>query len=108
VRGGESAASLPPHICSTLHFYRGDSSVRSTRRMTSNVTRVPPRRYQVNYKGLHGWVEYAPSLKKWRWSFKAQMTIKHDGETETKDHAELEMKKFMDVAAVSKNLRSVD
>lgn len=75
---------------------------------TSNVTRPPPRRYQVNYKGLHGWVEYKPSIKKWEWTFKAQMTIKHDGITDTKDLAELEMKKFMDVAAVSKNLRSVD
>jgi hypothetical protein len=76
--------------------------------MTSNVTRVPPRRYQVNYKGLHGYVEYRPSDKKWRWTFKAVMKITHDGEQETKDAAELEMKKFMDVAAVSKNLTSVD
>lgn len=74
----------------------------------SNVTRVPPRRHTVYYKGLHGHVEYKPSTKKWYWIFKTQLTIKNEGEQTTQAAAELELKKFMDVAAKSKSVRSVD
>lgn len=74
----------------------------------SNVIKVPPRRYQVNYKGQFGYVEYKPSTKQWHWSFKAVATLKNDGIQETKEAAELELKKFIDAAAMSKHIRSVD
>lgn len=74
----------------------------------SNVVNVPPRRYQVNYKGLHGWVEYRPSDKSWHWSLKLQMTIRNEGKENSREKAELELKKVMDVTASSKNVRSID
>ncbi len=73
-----------------------------------NVLKVPPRRYQVNRNGLHGYVEYKPTTKRWYWTFKAQLTIKNEGDALSKEAAELELKKFMDAAAVSKNVRSID
>jgi len=73
-----------------------------------NVIPVRPRRYSVNYKGLHGWVEYHPATKTWQWTFKAQFTIKNGGSENTKEEAELQLKKYIDTAAVSKNIRSVD
>lgn len=76
--------------------------------MTSNVTRVPPRRFPVHYKGLHGFVEYKPSDKKWHWTFKAQMTIKNAGEEESKDKAITALKAYIDVAATSKHITSLD
>lgn len=75
---------------------------------TGTVIHVKPRRYPVHYKGLHGFVEYKPSDKSWHWSFKAQFTIKNEGTAPSKEHAELELKRYIDTAAVSKNIRSID
>ena len=74
----------------------------------NNVVKVKPRRERVLYRGLHGWVEYVPTQKLWRWQFKAQATINNTGEKSTKDEAIVELKKFMEVAAISPNIRSID
>lgn len=72
------------------------------------VISVPPRRRRVIYKGLHGWIEYVPSEKAYRWTFKVQLTIKQEGIEKTESKAELELKRFMEKAAVSKNVISID
>lgn len=74
----------------------------------SNVIKVPPRRYQVNHKGFHGWIEYKPSDNKWHWSSKVQFTITNTGEEKTQAEAELELKKYLATASASKHARSVD
>lgn len=78
--------------------------------MEKNVTtlKVPARRIQVNYKGLHGWLTYDTNDKRWHWTFKAQFVVQNNGDEPTREKAELAMKRFMDAAAVSKSIRSVD
>jgi hypothetical protein len=80
----------------------------STNEKKDNVVKVPPRRVLVSYKGMHGWVEYRPSTHKWDWTFKAQFTIVNKGTEATQAQAEFEMKKFMEKASVSPNIKSVD
>lgn len=75
---------------------------------SSNVVQVPPRRKRVWHKGLFGWLEYLPSIKAWRWIFKAQFTVTNSGQEKTEAQAEYELKKFMDAASISKNIQSVD
>jgi hypothetical protein len=76
--------------------------------LKQNVHTMKPRRHRVLYKGLHGWIEYVPSKKQWHWSFKAQMTIKNEGEAKTEAEATLALKQYMEAAAVSTNVRSID
>lgn len=73
-----------------------------------NVVQVPPRRYRVFHKGLHGWIEYLPSCKLWRWVFKARFVIENQGHYKTEDEAKLELKKYIDVTASSKRIESID
>lgn len=72
------------------------------------VVHVQPRRFQVNYKGFHGYVVYQPESKTWEWTLKLQTTIKQSGVQESREAATLELKQFIEVASQSKTLRSID
>lgn len=74
----------------------------------SNVVSVPPRRVKITHKGLHGWVEYLPTAREWRWSLNTQITLKQNGTAKSKDEAALELKRFLEVAANGKHVRTVD
>lgn len=63
----------------------------------NNIIRVPPRRYKVLHKGMHGWVEYHPSTKTWSYSIKWQTTFTHMGEAAKEAEAVLELKTAIDV-----------
>lgn len=75
---------------------------------SATVIQVPPRRKRVLHRGMHGWLIYAPATGKWHWTFKAQFTVTNGGVEDTEAAAELELKKFMEAAAISKNITSLD
>lgn len=64
----------------------------------NNVIHVSPRRYRVNYKGLHGWVEYHPVSKTWEFVIKLQYVQVHRGETPSEAEAVLEIKRAIEIA----------
>lgn len=72
------------------------------------VVHVQPRRFQVNHKGFHGFVQFNPGDRTWEWSLKLQTTIKQNGVQDSREAATLELKQFIEVAAQSKTLRSID
>jgi len=75
----------------------------------NNVIRVPPRRYRVNYKGMHGWVEYHPVTRTWTHTVKIQSTTTLKGEAPSEAEAVLELKKVIEIAAGGgTSLRSID
>jgi len=75
-----------------------------------NVVKVPPRRMSVHYKGLHGYVEYHPSSKKWTFTLKLLQRIVINGTADSAEHAKLELKQKIEIALSGggKNLSSED
>lgn len=82
----------------------------STMKQDSNVIKVPPRRKTVSHKGMFGIIEYHPAKKIWSSIIKFVHTVTHRNEHPTEAHAELEVKRLIDVAAQgkSKNVRTVE
>lgn len=77
----------------------------------NNVIRVPPRRYRVIHKGMHGWVEFHPSSKMWSYSFKFQTTNVAKGEMKTEAEAVLQIKTVIDLiksGSADTSIRSID
>jgi len=75
----------------------------------ATVIHVKPRRFQVNHKGFHGFVQFKPGdPPTWEWTLKLQTTIKQSGIQDSKEAAMLELKQFIEVASQSKTLRSID
>lgn len=75
-----------------------------------DVVAVTPRRRQVTYKGMHGYVEYKPKQKIWIYKLKLQHTVTLEGEQQTEAEAVLELKKNIELAQAgkNKNARTVD
>lgn len=75
----------------------------------NNVIRVPPRRFPVRYKGMHGWVEYHPVSKTWTYKVKLLVTQTYEGEAPTEAEAVLEVKRVIEIVAVGgTSFRSID
>ncbi len=75
---------------------------------TESNIRVVARRYRVVHKGLHGFVEYLPTTKLWQWTLNLLFSTKQTSVESTKEQAELELKREIEVVADSKHVRSVD
>ena len=73
-----------------------------------NNVRVIARRYRVNHKGLHGFIEYLPKTKLWQWTLKLIFSTTQSSIENTKEQAELELKREIEVVADSKHVRSTD
>jgi hypothetical protein len=74
-----------------------------------NVIRVPPRRYRVVHKGMHGWVEYHPGTRTWSYSMKYAIKFTLGGRTPTEAAAVLELKIAIDeLAKAGSAVRSVE
>lgn len=79
--------------------------------MTNNkIVELKPRRVQVNYKGLHGYVEYHPQSKKWTATLKLLQRIVVNDVADSMEEAKLKLKQKIDVAMSGggKNLSSED
>jgi len=74
----------------------------------NKVVNIPPRTELINHKGLHATLRYNPNNKKWNWVLKTQYTVIQKGSQDDKATAILEAKGFMEIAAASKNVRSID
>lgn len=76
----------------------------------SNVIKVPPRRKTITYKGMFGVIEYHPVKKIWSSVIKFVHTVTHRNEHSSEAHAELEVKRLIDVATQgkSKNVRTIE
>lgn len=76
----------------------------------NNVIRVPPRRYKVMHKGMHGWVEYHPVTKTWTYQLKWTTLTTHTGSATTEADAVLELKTSIDtlISADASRMRTVD
>jgi hypothetical protein len=75
----------------------------------SNVIRVPPRRYRVFHKGMHGWVEYHPGTRTWSYKFKYEVKFSLGGQAPTEADAVLQLKIAMDdLAKGGSSIRSTD
>lgn len=74
---------------------------------TNNV-RAIARRYRVVHKGLHGWIEYIPTKKVWQWILKLSFSTTQTSTEPTRERAELELKKEIEIVADSRHVRSVD
>lgn len=61
-----------------------------------NVIRVPPRRYRVFHKGMHGWVEYHPGTKSWTYKLKYHFRFENKGTANTEAEAVLALKSTID------------
>lgn len=75
-----------------------------------NVVKVPPRRIAVHHKGLHGYVEYHPSSKKWTFTLKLLQRIVIKDVADSQEEAKLRLKQKIEVALSGggKNLSSED
>jgi hypothetical protein len=75
-----------------------------------NVVKVPPRRVAVHYKGLHGYVEYHPSTKKWTFTLKLLQRIVINGVADSLEEGKLLLKQKIEVAMSGggKNISSED
>lgn len=76
----------------------------------SNVIPVPPRRKMITHKGLHGWIEWRPSVKRWGYTCKLKYIVPLGGEALSEAEAEFELKKLLDIALSKpvKNIGTVD
>ena len=78
--------------------------------MSGNVIKVPPRVKTITHKGMHGRIEFVPTLKRWLYKIKFLHTVELQGEASDEAHATLEVKKLIDKAQAgkNKNVRTTD